>query len=139
MKRLISIALAVALFCACGAAYALPNVRELLTVLNDGLNPYEEEITAGDLEVLVLQKDGSFTVTSGTLADSSLAKPRAQTAPTPSAEPAQPQRDDEPADPEDTPPTQLPTETPAPAPEMETEPPTESAEQIKTESEEITQ
>lgn len=113
-----------------GAAYALPNVRELLTVLNDGLNPYEEEITAGDLEVLVLQKDGSFTVTSGTLADSSLARPYAVSAPKAS----QPQ----PADPEDTPPTQLPTETPAPAPEMETEPPAEPAEQIRSESEEST-
>ncbi|MBE6972838.1 MAG: transcriptional regulator [Ruminococcaceae bacterium] len=64
-------------------AYVLPVVDELLAVLNNGLNPYKEEITADDLEVLQLNKDGSMSLTSGTLADSALAKPRKQAQPKP--------------------------------------------------------
>lgn len=56
-----------------GASYLLPKVDELLNLLNDKMNPYQREIRKSDLEALVLQKDGSFTVTSGKLVDTSLA------------------------------------------------------------------
>ncbi len=67
-------------------AYVLPVVDELLAILNDGMNPYKEEITAADLEVLQLKGDGSLYLTSGILADSALGKPRK----TPQPEPEQP-------------------------------------------------
>lgn len=67
-------------------AYVLPVVDKLLAILNDGLNPYKEEITPDDLEVLQLKGDGSLYLTSGTLADSALAKPRK----TPQPKPVQP-------------------------------------------------
>jgi len=68
-------------------AYVLPVVDELLTILNDGLNPYKDEITADDLEVLLLNPNGSLSVTSGTLADSALAKPRKTPQPKPEPQP----------------------------------------------------
>ena len=66
-------------------AYVLPVVDELLAIVNSRLNPYTEAIGTEDLEVLLLNKDGSMSLTSGTLADSSLAKPRT----TQSTKPAQ--------------------------------------------------
>lgn len=77
-------------------AYVLPVVDELLAIINEGLNPYKEEITSDDLEVLQLKRDGSLYLTSGTLEDSSLAKPR-KTQP---AKPVEPQKPEEPVQPE---------------------------------------
>ena len=57
-------------------AYVLPVVDELLAILNDGMNPYKKDLEAGDLEVLQLKGDGTLYLTSGTLADPDLAKPR---------------------------------------------------------------
>lgn len=57
-----------------GTAYVLPVVDELLAILNEDMNPYKDEITADELEVLQLNKDGSMYLTSGTLADSALGK-----------------------------------------------------------------
>ena len=71
-------------------AYVLPVVDEMLAILNDGMNPYKKEITADDVEVLQLKKDGSLFLTSGTLADSGLAKPRK--APQPKPEPLEPEQ-----------------------------------------------
>lgn len=68
-------------------AYVLPVVDELLAILNDGMNPYKKDITAEDLEVLQLKEDGSLYLTSGTLEDKALTKPRK---PKPAAKPAQP-------------------------------------------------
>ena len=71
-------------------AYVLPVVDEMLAILNDGMNPYKKEITADDVEVLQLKKDGSLFLTSGTLADSGLAKPRK--APQSKPEPVEPEQ-----------------------------------------------
>ena len=71
-------------------AYVLPIVDELLTLLNEGMNPYKDEITADELEVLQLNKDGSMYLTSGTLADSALEKPRKTQPVVKPAEPEQP-------------------------------------------------
>lgn len=72
-----------------GTAYVLPVVDELLTLLNGGLNPYKDEITVDELEVLQLNKDGSLSLTSGTLEDSSLGKAKK---PQPAAKPAEPEQ-----------------------------------------------
>ena len=44
----------------------LPVVDELLAALNDGFNPYVDQIRASDLQVLVRNSDGSYSVTGGT-------------------------------------------------------------------------
>ena len=56
-----------------GAALVTLDETELLKVINSGLDPYEKEITAADLELVVHLKSGGFTVTNGTLADPKMA------------------------------------------------------------------
>lgn len=56
-----------------GTAYVLPKVPELLAILNNGINPYKRDIRSTDLETFYKNK-GTLTLTSGTLADSSLGK-----------------------------------------------------------------
>lgn len=90
-----------------GTSYVLPVVDELLVLINGGLNPYKEDITADDLEVLQLKGDGSLYLTSGTLEDSGLAKPKKpQTTAKPElpSKPTQPEQDPQPElPPEETP------------------------------------
>lgn len=59
-----------------GVSMILPIKSQLLEMLNDGLNPYLDDIQASDLQLLYHNSNGSYGVTSGTLADSSLANPR---------------------------------------------------------------
>ena len=59
-----------------GVSMVLPVVDELVEVLNAGFNPYQDQIQSSDLQVLYRNRDGSYGVTSGTLLDSSLARPR---------------------------------------------------------------
>ncbi len=59
-----------------GVSMVLPVYSELLEVLNDGFNPYLDEITVNDIQVLYRNSNGSYSVTSGTLQDSSLARPK---------------------------------------------------------------
>ena len=59
-----------------GVSMVLPVVDELVEVLNNGFNPYQDDIQASDLQVLYRNSDGSYGVTSGTLQDSSLGRPR---------------------------------------------------------------
>ena len=75
-----------------GVSMVLPVVDELVEVLNDGLNPYEDAIKASDLSVLYRNSDGSYGVTNGALQDSSLARPQV-------VRPSEP--DDEDKEPED--------------------------------------
>ncbi len=59
-----------------GVSMVLPVVDELLEVLNESFNPYQDDITQRDLQVLYRNSDGSYSVTSGTLQDPNLARPR---------------------------------------------------------------
>ena len=59
-----------------GVSMILPDVDQLLELLNDGFNPYQDEIRSSDLQVLYRNSDGSYGVTGGTLLDSSLSRPR---------------------------------------------------------------
>lgn len=55
-----------------GVSMVLPVVDELLELLNESFNPYLNDIQSSDLQVLVRNSDGSYSVTSGTLLDTSL-------------------------------------------------------------------
>ena len=100
-------------------AYVLPVVDELLAIVNDGLNPYKQEITADDLEVLQLKGDGSMYLTSGTLEDSALAKPRKTQPVTKPEQTVQPQ-------PEELPQPPAVGEVPGEEPEVQPEQPAQS-------------
>ncbi|NBI65908.1 hypothetical protein D1646_03595 [Pseudoflavonifractor sp. 60] len=52
-----------------GAALALARQDELLEVLNDGINPYQDEIQASDLQLMYRKRGGGYNVTNATLAD----------------------------------------------------------------------
>ena len=121
-----------------GTAYVLPVVDELLAILNDGLNPYKQDITAEDLEVLQLKSNGTLYLTSGTLEDPSLAKPRKPkepAKPAPAPEPEQPTAPEEPG-PTEQPPeqsgqqqVQTPEETPIQPEQIPAEPTPEQTEE----------
>ncbi len=119
-----------------GTAYVLPVVDELLTIVNSGLNPYKRDIRADDLEVLCLQANGSLKLTSGTLEDTALGKPRGtsssaipkpqEPAPVQPSEPEQPVQPEQPAQPEQQPQPETPQPPQEPLPEQPaspTEPP----------------
>ena len=78
------------------ASMVLPNQDELLELLNDGINPYVDDIQASDLQLLYQKSDGSFGVTNGTLADPSMG--RAYVAQKP--DPEQPEEPEVPIEPE---------------------------------------
>ena len=78
-----------------GVSMVLPVVSELVEVLNDGLNPYEDAIQSSDLSVLYRNSDGSYGVTNGTLQDSSLARPQV-------TQPSEPDDTEEPEEPDET-------------------------------------
>lgn len=65
---------------------------ELLEILNDGVNPYLDEIKSSDLQLMYKKSGGGFGVTNGTLADPAVATP-------PVSRPAEPDEPDEPDDP----------------------------------------
>ena len=62
-----------------GVSMVLPVVDELLKVLNESFNPYLSDIQSSDLQVLVRSSNGSYSVTSGTVLDSSLASSKGST------------------------------------------------------------
>ena len=53
-----------------GGSYVLPDGEEIITVVNEQFNPYDRDITADDLQIMVRNKDGSVYITNGTLLDS---------------------------------------------------------------------
>lgn len=62
---------------------------ELLEVLNDGINPYLDEIKSSDLQLMYKRSGGGFGVTNGALADPAVAN-------VPAPKPAEPDEPDEP-------------------------------------------
>ena len=58
-----------------GASLVCVQEKELLALLNDGINPYVDDIQSSDLQLMYKKKGGGFGVTSGTLADPSVANP----------------------------------------------------------------
>lgn len=72
-----------------GAALALAREEELLELLNDGINPYLDEIKSSDLQLMYKKSGGGFGVTNGALADPAVAY-------VPAPKPAEPDEPDEP-------------------------------------------
>lgn len=75
-----------------GDALVCAREKELLELLNDGLNPYLDEIRSSDLQLMYKKNGGGFGVTNTTLADPAVANVSAP-------KPAEPDKPDEPDDP----------------------------------------
>ncbi len=58
-----------------GASMVTLDGEQLLEIVNKELNPYTRQIKLSDLELLYRKANGSFGVTSGTLADSGFSRP----------------------------------------------------------------
>ena len=67
-----------------------PNWNQLLELINESLNPYVEDVTMKQLDLIRINKDGSLTASSGKLADSSASRPTVvqEPSPSPSTEPS---------------------------------------------------
>lgn len=63
--------------------YVYPNQSELLTVINEQLNPYVEQVTIRQLDLISANKDGSLRSSTGRLADPSAAIPPVKATPKP--------------------------------------------------------
>lgn len=79
-----------------GASMVVPIEDELLEILNDGINPYVDDIQSSDLQLMYKKSDGSFGVTNGTLADPSMGRAQVSTNP----QPEQPEEPEVPVEPE---------------------------------------
>ena len=55
------------------ASLVLPVEKELLEILNSGMNPYVDQIQSSDLQLMYKKSGGGYGVTTGTLLDSSMA------------------------------------------------------------------
>jgi hypothetical protein len=53
-------------------SFVYPNQSELLTLINDSLNPYVEEVTTKQLDLISVSSNGSLRSTTGVLADKSV-------------------------------------------------------------------
>lgn len=54
------------------ASMVVANESELLELLNDGINPYVNDIQSSDLQLMYVKSNGGFGVTNATLADPSM-------------------------------------------------------------------
>ena len=96
------------------AALVTLDADKILSIVNDGMNPYLRDITKNDLQLVYQKSDGSFGVTNAQLADPEMGKVPVVAAPEPE-QPAEPEP--EPEQPGTEPPVEEPgTEEPA-APE----------------------
>ena len=71
-----------------GAALVCVQEKQMLELLNAGMNPYQDEIRGSDLQLMYKKSGGGFGVTNGTLADPAVAV-------------VQPSKPDEPDDPDE--------------------------------------
>ncbi len=56
-------------------AYVVPRAEELLKLVNESLNPFKEEFTLEDLDIMYVNPDGSIGSTTGQVADKEAALP----------------------------------------------------------------
>ena len=59
-----------------GASMVVLKQKALLEVVNSGLNPYLDQVTAQDLQLIYQNKDGTFGVTNAALADAKMGQKR---------------------------------------------------------------
>lgn len=126
-------------------SYVLPDGQALVELVNRYFNPYTEEITLSELDIMSVNRDGSLSSSRGVVKDTPAASPPVK--PSPSPEPTQETED--PAEPEPTEPAEPlepgeegPTGTgegdspESPAPEMPSEAPSDEAPEEPEEPEE---
>ena len=99
-------------------SYVVPNADELIAVVNEHFNPYEQDVTLANLDLMSVNSDGSVSASSGTVRDSKAAYPESYW------KPAQQVPDEPVEDPVVTAPAETPEAT-EPGSE-ETAPPTET-------------
>ncbi|MCI9156007.1 MAG: LCP family protein [Lawsonibacter sp.] len=80
-----------------GASMVCAIQDELLELLNDGVNPYVDEIKASDLQLMYQRSGGGFGVTNGKLADPAVARVYVAPKPAEPDEPDEPDSSGEPA------------------------------------------
>ena len=51
-------------------SYVVPNVDELIDVVNESFNPYLDDLTSSELDIMFVNSDGTIGCTSGRLQDS---------------------------------------------------------------------
>ena len=111
-----------------GAAMVTLDGPGILEIVNNGMNPYLEDIELDDLELIYKKSDGSFGVTNGTLADSKMggktSKPAATQKPEQTVQPEKP-KEEQPATEQTPPETEQPV-APAPKPDASQEQPDQS-------------
>ena len=99
-------------------SYVLPNADELIEIVNEHFNPYEQDVTLANLDIMSVNSDGSLSASSGTVRDTKATYPESYW------KPAQSVPDEPVEDPVVTAPVETPEVT-EPGSE-ETAPPTES-------------
>lgn len=100
-----------------GAAMVTLDGPGILEIVNNGMNPYLEDIELEDLELIYKKSDGSFGVTNGTLADAKMGAGK-------SNKPVATQKPEQPVQPE--PPKEEQPVVPAPKPDTSQEQPAQS-------------
>ena len=50
-------------------SYVVPNVDELLEVVNESFNPFVDDVTRNEIDVMIVNSDGSLSATSGRVED----------------------------------------------------------------------
>lgn len=119
-------------------SYVTPNADELLAIVNDGLNPYNDEVGMDELDIMYVNSDGTIGSSTGVLEDTrhnpqwlafqAAAQAPAETTPPAETAPAEtegPSGEEPPAESPAESPEVPGEEAPAPTPEVpaETEPP----------------
>ena len=106
-------------------SYVLPDAGKLLNVVNESFNPYSEDRTISQLDIMSVNKDGSLSSTAGAVEDKKAALPPEIPTPEPQPDP-EPGISDQPAEePEN---TQEPDVSESPEPEPTPAPDGESSE-----------
>lgn len=78
-------------------SYVLPDAQELLAVVNESFNPYQEARKLQGLDIMSVNEDGSISSTSGKVEDKKAAQPPVIPTPKPQPEPEQiPEQESEP-------------------------------------------
>ena len=78
-------------------SYVLPDAQELLAVVNESFNPYQEARKLQGLDIMSVNKDGSISSTSGKVEDKKAAQPPVIPTPKPQPKPEQiPEQESEP-------------------------------------------
>ncbi len=102
-----------------GFSFVYPKQTELLALINESFNPFVEEVTIRQLDLMSQNADGSLRSSTGRLADPSLGNPPGRATTPPASKPPEPSKPPE-------------SEPPAPTGPVETDAPPESDPPVET-------